>query len=54
MYSQQGYYQGMGNTNPQGMNMQQGMPSGMQPDSTIYPQVQEDRLQFEIRENRDE
>lgn len=52
MYSQQGYYQGMGNTNPQGMNMQQRMPSGMQPDSTIYPQVQEDRLQFEIRENR--
>lgn len=32
--------------------MYPGMQPGMQPESTIYPQVLEDRLQFEIRENR--
>ena len=61
---QQGFNPGMMNEVPQGMQMQgsmqpgmqpgiyPGMQPGMQPESSIYPQVQEDRLQFEIRENR--
>ncbi len=32
--------------------MQPGMQPGMQTEGMIFPQVHEDRLQFEIRENR--
>lgn len=55
---QKGYNPGMMQGPPQGMQpgMQQGMYPGMQPgmqqESSIYPQVQEDRLHFEIQENR--
>jgi len=45
-YQQQGFNPGMMNEGPQGMY------PGMQPESAIYPQVQDDRLQLEIRENR--
>ncbi|HHX00254.1 MAG TPA: hypothetical protein GX740_02995 [Acholeplasmataceae bacterium] len=37
---------------PFGGMMQGGMQPGMQTEGMIFPQVHEDRLQFEIRENR--
>lgn len=47
-------FQGQMFSDQKGYNpgMMQGPPQGMQQESSIYPQVQEDRLQFEIQENR--
>lgn len=59
MYGEQpSFHPGMMQGGPAGMpgampnDMFQEMPQGMQPEGSMYPQVQGDRLQFEVQENR--